>query len=128
MSANATVAWAIFICRACGLLYDEAKGDEDSGLAPGTRFSDIPDDWSCPLCGVTKADFEPYVIEEPVRQATRSASSAASSGVSRVASRRNAGTVIVGAGRAGWQMAQTLRERDAAPTYSCSMWVACPVP
>lgn len=51
------LAWAVFICRACGLLYDESKGDEDSGLAAGTRFADIPDDWACPLCGVTKSDF-----------------------------------------------------------------------
>ena len=48
-------------------------------------------------------------MEEPVRQARRSAISS----TTRPASRRNAGTVIVGAGRAGWQMAQTLRERDA---------------
>ena len=47
-----------FICRACGLVYDEALGDPDSGLAPGTRFEDIPDDWACPLCGVTKQDVE----------------------------------------------------------------------
>ena len=109
MSATVAAAWEVFICRACGLLYDEAKGDEDSGLAPGTRFADIPDDWSCPLCGVTKADFEPYVMEEPVRQAKR----AVSNGRPNAASRHTAGIVIVGAGRAGWQMAQTLRERDA---------------
>ncbi len=102
-------AFDVYICRACGLLYDESKGDEDSGLAPGTRFADIPDDWACPLCGVTKADFEPYVMEEPVRQARRSTSN----GKPSAASRRTAGIVIVGAGRAGWQIAQTLRERDA---------------
>ena len=102
-------AFDVYICRACGLLYDESKGDEDSGLAPGTRFADIPEDWACPLCGVTKADFEPYVMEEPVRHARHSSSI----GGSGVTTRHNAGTVIVGAGRAGWQMAQTLRERDA---------------
>lgn len=101
--------WEIFICRACGLLYDEARGDEDSGLAPGTRFADIPDDWACPLCGVTKADFEPYVREEPVRQARPSSFVTQH----RPAGRREAGTVIVGAGRAGWQMAEALRARDA---------------
>ena len=109
MSVPAAVAFALYICRACGLVYDESKGDEDSGLAAGTRFADIPEDWACPLCGVTKADFEPYAVEEPVRQARRSSSSSGT----RPASRHNAGTVIVGAGRAGWQMAQTLRERDA---------------
>lgn len=97
----------IYICKACGLIYDEAKGDEDSGLLPGTRFADIPDDWACPLCGVTKADFEPYTAEEVLRQA-RSANPVVSN------SRRDAGTVIIGAGRAGWQMAEALRARDVA--------------
>jgi rubredoxin---NAD+ reductase len=97
--------WQIFICKACGLLYDESKGDEDSGLAAGTRFADIPDDWACPLCGVTKADFDLYVAE-PVRQARASSNKAARAN-------RNPGTVIVGAGRAGWQMAQALRVQDA---------------
>ncbi|MES2943093.1 MAG: FAD-dependent oxidoreductase [Pseudomonadota bacterium] len=101
--------WEIFICKACGLLYDESKGDEDSGLLAGTRFADIPDDWACPLCGVSKADFEPYVQQEALRQVGRVGSAAPS----RAATRRSAGTVIIGAGRAGWQMAQALRERDA---------------
>jgi len=105
---NAAAHWALYICKACGLIYDESKGDEDSGLAPGTRFADIRDDWACPLCGVTKADFELYVAE-PVEFARRSV---AASKAPRA--RGNAGTVIVGAGRAGWQMAQTLRAQDAA--------------
>ena len=100
--------WEIYICRACGLLYNEAKGDDDSGLAPGTRFADIPDDWACPLCGVTKLDFELYVHEALPQRARKAPSASTKTGA-----RANAGTVIVGAGRAGWQMAQTLRERDA---------------
>ena len=47
-----------WICEACGFIYDEAKGDPDSGLAPGTRYEDIPDDWQCPESGVGKYDFE----------------------------------------------------------------------
>ena len=108
MSAVVALPWETYICRACGLLYDEGKGDEDSGLAPGTRFADIPDDWACPLCGVTKGDFELYVHEALPPQARKAPSTSASAGV-----RANPGTVIVGAGRAGWQMAQTLRERNA---------------
>ena len=46
-----------FHCRVCGHLYDEALGDPDSGIAPGTRWEDIPESWSCPQCGVTKSDF-----------------------------------------------------------------------
>ena len=114
---NTTVAWALFICRACGLIYDEGKGDEDSGLAAGTRFADIPDDWACPLCGVTKADFEPYVAE-PMEQVRRSVAT----GVAP-RTRRSAGTVIVGAGRAGWLMAQELRAQDA--TLPITLVTAC---
>ncbi len=46
-----------WICNVCGWVYDEAKGDPDSGIKPGTAFKDIPDDWACPACGVTKSDF-----------------------------------------------------------------------
>ena len=45
-------------CIVCGYIYDEAEGDADSGIAPGTRFEDLPDDWVCPVCGVEKSDFE----------------------------------------------------------------------
>ena len=49
--------WREYLCRACGLIYNEGEGDPDGGLAPGTRFDDIPDDWVCPICGVSKGDF-----------------------------------------------------------------------
>ena len=48
-----------YICKVCGYIYDPAEGDTDSGIAPGTAFTDIPDDWECPQCGVRKEDFEP---------------------------------------------------------------------
>ena len=47
-----------YICTVCDWVYDPKVGDPDSGKAPGTQFEDIPDDWTCPLCGVTKEDFE----------------------------------------------------------------------
>jgi rubredoxin len=47
-----------YICSACGWVYEEELGDPDSGLAPGTRFDDIPDDWVCPECGVDKSYFD----------------------------------------------------------------------
>lgn len=47
-----------WICKVCGWVYDEAAGSPDHGLAPGTALEDIPEDWLCPECGVTKADFE----------------------------------------------------------------------
>ena len=45
-------------CRTCGYIYDERKGDPDEGLAPGTRWADIPHDWVCPVCGTAKSDFD----------------------------------------------------------------------
>lgn len=51
---------AKFICPECGHTYDEAAGEPREGFAPGTPFSDVPDDWTCPDCGVRdKVDFEP---------------------------------------------------------------------
>ena len=44
-------------CTICGYVYDEAIGDPDSGIAPGTKWENIDDDWSCPLCGASKCDF-----------------------------------------------------------------------
>lgn len=45
-------------CTVCGYVYDPNIGDEENGIAPGTSFEDIPDDWVCPLCGVGKDEFE----------------------------------------------------------------------
>lgn len=45
-------------CIACGYLYDPAKGDSTQGIAPGTKFEDLPDSWVCPECGVGKDQFE----------------------------------------------------------------------
>jgi flavin reductase (DIM6/NTAB) family NADH-FMN oxidoreductase RutF/rubredoxin len=47
-----------YVCKICGYVYDPEKGDPDSGIKPGTAFEDISDDWVCPLCGASKADFE----------------------------------------------------------------------
>ena len=47
-----------YVCTVCGYVYDPEVGDGDSGIAPGTAFEDIPDDWVCPVCGAEKSDFE----------------------------------------------------------------------
>jgi len=47
-----------YVCTVCNYVYDPEKGDPDSGIAAGTAFADIPDSWVCPLCGVSKDDFE----------------------------------------------------------------------
>lgn len=50
--------YCTYMCVICGFVYDEAKGDPDSGIAPGTRWDDIPVGWTCPDCGAAKEEFE----------------------------------------------------------------------
>ena len=45
-------------CSVCGWIYDPELGDEESGVAPGTPFESLPDDWVCPVCGADKSNFE----------------------------------------------------------------------
>ena len=47
-----------YICVVCGYVYDPELGDPENGIAPGTAFEDLPEDWVCPLCGVGKDEFE----------------------------------------------------------------------
>lgn len=51
-------AEARYVCIVCGWIYDPEEGDPDTGIAPGTAFRDIPEDWTCPACGVGKEHFE----------------------------------------------------------------------
>ncbi len=46
-----------YVCNICGYVYDEEKGEPDNGIAPGTKWEDLPDDYACPLCGVDKEAF-----------------------------------------------------------------------
>ena len=52
---NAPATW---VCLVCGWCYDERTGDLAGGIAPGTRWCDVPEDWLCPDCGVNKTEFE----------------------------------------------------------------------
>ncbi len=102
-------AYRRWICDACGYIYDEARGDPDSGLAPGTRYEAIAEDWQCPLCGLTKADLRP-LPEAPTTVATprrgpRPAAGALCRGGDDY-------VVIVGAGIAGWSVAESIRRHD----------------
>ncbi|MFZ0135204.1 MAG: rubredoxin [Desulfobacterales bacterium] len=47
-----------YVCTVCGYVYDPAIGDPDNGVAAGTKFQDLSDDWVCPVCGASKEDFE----------------------------------------------------------------------
>ena len=47
-----------YMCIVCGFIYDEAVGRTGDGIAAGTKWADVPEEWACPDCGVAKADFE----------------------------------------------------------------------
>ena len=47
-----------YVCTVCGYVYDPKQGDPDNGVAPGTKWEDVPDNWECPMCGVSKDEFE----------------------------------------------------------------------
>lgn len=88
-----------WLCIVCGWIYDEAKGWPDDGIAPGTKWEDIPEDWMCPECQVGKADFEMLDItdvelEEPI--------------IVNVIEP----IVIIGSGHAGYQLATALRNQS----------------
>jgi len=47
-----------YLCTVCGYIYDEEAGEPESGIAPGTKWEDVPDDYLCPLCKLGKEVFE----------------------------------------------------------------------
>lgn len=47
-----------YVCSVCGYVYDPEQGDPDNGVEPGTAFENVPDSWTCPICGASKSDFE----------------------------------------------------------------------
>jgi rubredoxin len=49
-----------WMCESCGFIYDPDEGDPDGGIAAGTAFEAIPEDWYCPVCGARKVDFAPF--------------------------------------------------------------------
>ncbi|GAA5525436.1 nitric oxide reductase FlRd-NAD(+) reductase [Microbulbifer aestuariivivens] len=116
--------YRIWECLVCGWIYDESKGAPDEGIAPGTRWEDIPSDWLCPECAVGKEDFE--MIE--VRRVAAPASAAAAEEKTTAAPSTEkteeaegnfqqidyacAPIVIIGTGLAGYQLARELRKLD----------------
>lgn len=103
-----SVALKKWLCIVCGWIYDEALGWPDDGIAPGTRWEDIPDDWLCPECKVGKADFEMIEISEPVVAVAQPVLIKTPEAVSPPAQP----VVIIGSGYAGYGLAQALRKAD----------------
>ncbi len=58
LTAADGAAFRTFMCVVCGFIYNEAEGWPADGIAAGTRWEDVSETWTCPDCGVTKADFE----------------------------------------------------------------------
>ena len=54
----------LYVCELCGYEYDAAEGDAEHGIDPETDFEDQPKDWTCPLCGASKEDFEQQKVDE----------------------------------------------------------------
>ena len=98
-----------WLCIICGLIYDEEKGWPEDGIAPGTRWEDVPDDWVCPDCKVGKADFEMLEMKAPVT-AVAPPPQLAQKPVAAALPRQP--IVIVGSGHAGYGLAAALRKAD----------------
>ncbi|MBM3343743.1 MAG: rubredoxin [Betaproteobacteria bacterium] len=64
--ANDSKAYRVWQCLLCAFVYDEKAGLPDEGIAPGTRWEDVPDTWSCPDCAAGKADFDMVVVGQSV--------------------------------------------------------------
>ncbi|MGB3392403.1 MAG: rubredoxin [Stenotrophomonas sp.] len=63
MSDAPASTFRTWMCVVCGFIYSEADGLPEEGIAPGTRWADVPDTWTCPDCGATKDDFEMVELE-----------------------------------------------------------------
>ena len=53
-----------YLCTICGYIYDEEAGCPEDGIDPGVKWEDVPEDWCCPDCGVTKDDFDMIPMDE----------------------------------------------------------------
>ncbi len=119
-------AWREYLCHACGYVYRERDGDVDSGLAPGTRFEDIPEDWYCPICGVTKADFVLVEQRQTIPSESKKRLEISLVKGSRPGVRSNVrhfDVVIVGGGTAAWKAVESLR--SLSEKHSIAMISQC---
>jgi rubredoxin-NAD+ reductase len=91
-------------CIVCGLVYDEKEGWPDDGIAPGTKWQDVPEDWLCPDCGVGKEDFE-LLEEAPVDDTPHHEEP--------VVDKVHAPVVILGTGLSGYGLAKEFRKHDS---------------
>ena len=96
----------VYECRICGWVYDEAKGCPEDGLAPGTRWDEVPEDWCCPACGASKEDFDMVVV----KSVSESPAASATAGQRTPAS---APLLILGTGLSAYALAREFRKIDS---------------
>ena len=99
----------VWECQICGWIYDEAKGSPDDGIPPGTRWEDIPEDWTCPECGVGKEDFDMVLVSQPKDTPQEQAEAKATEPAPLDDTDP---LVIIGTGLAGYHLAKEFRKLD----------------
>ncbi|WP_105101593.1 FAD-dependent oxidoreductase [Microbulbifer pacificus] len=97
-------AGRIWECMVCGWVYDEAKGAPEEGIPAGTRWEDIPDDWTCPECGVGKEDFDMVLVSQPEAALPPPPAAPRLDHIDPL--------VIIGTGLAGYHLAKEFRKLD----------------
>lgn len=106
-------AFKVWECQICGWQYDEQKGSPPDGLAAETRWEDIPDDWTCPECGVGKEDFDMIEVSRPHDATAVSAPLGKRSDDTPASGDKGTPLVIVGTGMAGYHLVKALRNMQS---------------
>ncbi|MFI2811710.1 MULTISPECIES: FAD-dependent oxidoreductase [Microbulbifer] len=105
-SAQVPTGTRIWECMVCGWVYDESRGWPEDGIAPGTRWEDIPEDWCCPQCGVGKEEFDMVLVSDGAEAPEpEAAPTPAIDGNAEP-------LVIIGTGLAGYNLAREFRKLD----------------
>ncbi|SHF03413.1 rubredoxin-NAD+ reductase [Microbulbifer donghaiensis] len=105
-TAGTKSGYRIWECMVCGWVYDESQGWPEDGIAPGTRWEDIPEDWCCPQCGVGKDEFDMVLVAEAVAEPAPATAS------ERGPQAEKEPLVIIGTGLAGYNLAREFRKLD----------------
>ena len=100
----------IWECVICGWIYDESKGWPEDDILPGTRWEDIPDDWTCPDCGVGKQDFDMIEIRAQIPAPITTSTPESVDSIDH----SQAPIVIVGTGLAGYSLAREYRKLNSS--------------
>ena len=106
---NSGEPFQIWECVICGWVYDESKGWPDDDILAGTRWADIPDDWTCPDCGVGKQDFDMISVSAQSRESATDSLQESPEAIEH----SQAPIVIIGTGLAGYNLAREYRKLNS---------------